>query len=33
VADRPGATGYLVRPDGAGGSHQEPLKVTTLLSG
>jgi peptidase E len=32
VADRPGATGYLVRPDGAGGSHQEPLKVTTLLT-
>jgi peptidase E len=33
VADRPGATGYLVRPDGAGGSRQEPLKVTTLLPG
>ena len=33
VADRPGATGYLVRPDGAGGSHQQPLKVTTLLPG
>ena len=33
VADRPGASGYLVRPDGAGGSHQEPLKVTTLLPG
>jgi peptidase E len=31
VADRPDATGYLVRPDGAGGSHQEPLKVSTLL--
>jgi len=33
VADRPGATGYLVRPDGAGGSHQEPLEVTALLPG
>jgi peptidase E len=33
VADRPGATGYRVRPDGAGGSHQEPLKVTTVLPG
>src|SRR5215472_9659569 len=33
VADRPGATGYLVRPDGAGASQQEPLKVTTLLPG
>ena len=31
VADRPGATAYLVRPDGAGGSHHEPLKVRTLL--
>src|SRR5215469_2659223 len=31
VADRPDATGYLVRPDGAGGSQQDPLKVTTLL--
>jgi peptidase E len=33
VADRPGATGYLVRPDGAGGSHQEPLEVRTVLAG
>ena len=33
VADRPGAAGYLVRPDGAGGSQQEPLPVTTLLPG
>ena len=33
VADRPGAGGYLVRPDGAGGIHQESLKVTTLLPG
>ncbi|HUB39248.1 MAG TPA: peptidase E [Streptosporangiaceae bacterium] len=33
VADRAGATGYLVRPDGAGGSHQEQLDVATLLPG
>jgi peptidase E len=31
VADRPGASGHLVSPDGAGRSHQETLKVTTLL--
>jgi peptidase E len=33
VADRPGATGYLVRPDGAGGSHEEPLDAAPLLPG
>ena len=31
VAQRPGATGYLVRPDGAGGGTSEPLDVSTLL--
>jgi peptidase E len=33
VAQRPGAAGYLVRPDGAGGSMSEPLDVSTLLPG
>jgi peptidase E len=32
VADRPGATGFLVRPDGSGGSSEEPLAVSTLLA-
>jgi peptidase E len=31
VADRPGATGYLVQPDGAGGSDEFTLPVSVLL--
>jgi peptidase E len=31
VADRPGATGYLVEPDGAGGSAEAALPVSVLL--
>jgi peptidase E len=31
VADRPGATGYLVRPDGAGGSDELTLPVSVLV--
>lgn len=31
VADRPGATGYLVQPDGAGGSAETALPVSVLL--
>jgi peptidase E len=30
VADRPGATGYRVQPDGNGGSTEEPLPVRLL---
>ena len=30
VADRPGATGYLVEPDGHGGSTEEPLPARLL---
>ncbi len=30
VADRPGATGYQVRPDGAAGCTEEPLPATLL---
>lgn len=33
VADKPGVTGYQVRPDGSGGIHEEPLEVTNLLTG
>lgn len=31
VADRPGVAAYRVRPDGAGGSHEQSLDVTTVL--
>lgn len=31
VADRPGATGYFVEPDGAGGSAETALPVSVLL--
>jgi peptidase E len=31
IADRPGATGYLVQPDGAGGCREEPLDVSTQI--
>jgi peptidase E len=33
VAERPDATGYLVRPDGSGGSTEEALPVSELLAG
>jgi peptidase E len=33
VAEQPGATGYLVRPDGAGGCTEEALPPAVLLSG
>jgi peptidase E len=33
VAERPDATGHLVRPDGSGGSTEEPLPVSELLAG
>jgi len=32
VADRPGVTGYLVRPDGRGGSTEEQLPVSVLAA-
>jgi peptidase E len=32
VAERPDATGYAVRPDGSGGSSEEPLPVSELLA-
>jgi peptidase E len=31
VADRPGAAGYLVQPDGAGGCSEEVLPVSVML--
>jgi peptidase E len=33
VAERPDATGHAVRPDGSGGSFEEPLPVSQILAG